>query len=77
MTPAQKWATSAAPLEIVEPERLRWMLMADQTRVVEKDGIHFERSSSPPPPRACAGRGAHAIDCRDPRKHDPARAPVH
>ena len=41
MTPAEKWATSAAPLEIVEPERLRWMLMADQTRKVEKDGIHF------------------------------------
>ena len=44
MTPAEKSATSAAPLEIVEPERLRWMLMADQTRVVEKDGIHFENA---------------------------------
>jgi putative transposase len=41
MTPAQKWASSAAPLEVIEPQRLRWMMMADQTRTVEKDGIHF------------------------------------
>ncbi len=44
MTPAEKWATSAAPLEVVEPQRLRWMLMADETRKVDKDGIHFENS---------------------------------
>ena len=44
MTPAEKWATSAAPLDLVEPERLRWMLMADQTRKVDKDGIHFENA---------------------------------
>lgn len=44
MTPAQKWATSAAPLEIVAADRLRWMLMADKTRVVEKDGIHFQKA---------------------------------
>jgi putative transposase len=44
MTPAEKWVTSAAPLEIVEPQRLRWMLMAEQTRKVEKDGIHFENA---------------------------------
>ncbi len=42
LTPAEKWATSAAPLEVIEPKRLRWMLMADETRVVNKDGIHFE-----------------------------------
>ena len=41
LTPAQKWTTSSAPLDVVEPERLRWMLMADQTRRVLKDGIHF------------------------------------
>ncbi|MGB0097199.1 MAG: hypothetical protein WBP81_32240 [Solirubrobacteraceae bacterium] len=34
MTPAEKWATSAAPLDLVEPERLRWMLLADQTDAV-------------------------------------------
>jgi putative transposase len=41
LTPAEKWASSAAPLEVIEPERLRWMLLADQTRQVLKDGIHF------------------------------------
>ncbi len=41
MTPAQKWSSSAVPLEVIESQRLRWMLMADQTRTVEKDGIHF------------------------------------
>jgi putative transposase len=45
MTPAEKWASSAAPLEVIEPERLRWMLMADQTRLVNKDGIHFEAAT--------------------------------
>ena len=45
MSPAEKWASSAAPLEVIEPERLRWMLMADQTRKVEKDGIHFENAT--------------------------------
>jgi putative transposase len=41
LTPAEKWGTSAAPLDVIDPERLRWMLMADQTRRVNKDGIHF------------------------------------
>ncbi|MGI8846350.1 MAG: Mu transposase C-terminal domain-containing protein, partial [Thermoleophilaceae bacterium] len=40
-TPAQKWASSAAPLDVVDPARLRWMLMANQTRRILKDGIHF------------------------------------
>ena len=38
VTPAQKWVSSPVPLDVVEPERLRWMLMADQTRQVLKDG---------------------------------------
>jgi hypothetical protein len=42
MTPAEKWASSAAPLKVIEPDRLRWMLMADHTRRVNKDGIHFQ-----------------------------------
>jgi putative transposase len=41
MTPAEKWATSSAPLELVPREQLWSMLMADQTRKVLKDGIHF------------------------------------
>jgi putative transposase len=42
LTPAQKWDQSAAPLELVEPDQLRWMLTADRTRVINKDGIHFD-----------------------------------
>ena len=41
MTPGQKWESSDAPLETIPAERLRWMLMADATRKVLKDGIHF------------------------------------
>jgi putative transposase len=41
LTPAEKWASSAAPLRLAVEERLRWMLMADQTRKVHKDGVHF------------------------------------
>src|SRR5579875_1892767 len=42
LTPAERWAESAAPIETIDPDRLRWMLMGDQTRVVNKDGIHFD-----------------------------------
>jgi putative transposase len=41
MTPAEKWASCSAPPDVIAPEKLRWMLMADQTRKVLKDGIHF------------------------------------
>jgi putative transposase len=41
LTPAQRWVQSSAPLDVVEPERLRWMLMADVSRRMLKDGIHF------------------------------------
>jgi putative transposase len=57
MTPAEKWASSAAPLDLVEPERLRWMLLADQTRNVDKDGIHFEKAIFIAPEVAKLGRG--------------------
>jgi putative transposase len=57
MTPAEKWASSAAPLDLVEPERLRWMLMADQTRKVDKDGIHFENAIFIAPGITKLGRG--------------------
>ena len=42
LTPATKWASSAQPLDVVDPARLQWMLLADQTRRVLKDGIHFQ-----------------------------------
>ena len=57
MTPAEKWASSAAPLDVVEPERLRWMLLADQTRKVDKDGIHFENGIFVAPDLNRVGRG--------------------
>jgi putative transposase len=57
MTPAEKWATSAATLEVIEPERLRWMLMADETRKVDKDGIHFANSEFVAPEVVRLGRG--------------------
>ena len=57
MTPAEKWATSAAPLDLVEPERLRWMLLADQTRKVDKDGIHFKNAIFIAPEVTKLGRG--------------------
>ncbi len=57
MTPAEKWASSAAPLDVVEPERLRWMLLADQTRKMDKDGIHFENDLFVAPELNEVGRG--------------------
>ena len=42
-TPLARWSEDATPLREVEPERLRWMLMADVERTVNKDGVHFER----------------------------------
>lgn len=39
LTPEQKWATSTTVLDVVEPERLRWMMMADETRIVEAKGV--------------------------------------
>jgi len=57
MTPAEKWASSAAPLDLVEPKRLRWMLMADETRKVNKDGIHFETATFIAPEVTKLGRG--------------------
>jgi hypothetical protein len=65
MTPAEKWATSATPLEVVEPERLRWMLMADETRKVEKDGIHFETVTFIAPAlTGSAGGRSRSATCR-------------
>jgi len=40
-TPLQRWSTDATPLRTVADDDLRWLLLADQTRRVLKDGIHF------------------------------------
>jgi putative transposase len=39
LTPEEKWASSTTVLDVVEPEALRWMMMADETRIVEAKGI--------------------------------------
>jgi putative transposase len=42
-TPLARWCEDATPLREVAPEALRWMLMADVERTINKDGVHFER----------------------------------
>jgi hypothetical protein len=42
-TPLARWCEDATPLREVPAEALRWMLMADVERTVNKDGVHFER----------------------------------
>jgi putative transposase len=41
-TPLQRWCADASPLRVVAPEALRWMLMGDTERTINKDGVHFE-----------------------------------
>jgi putative transposase len=40
-TPLARWLSDATPLREVPAEQLRWMLMADAERTVNKDGVHF------------------------------------
>jgi putative transposase len=40
-TPLQRWNTDATPLREVPEEQLRWLLLADVERTVNKDGVHF------------------------------------
>jgi putative transposase len=42
-TPLVRWGEDASPLREVPAEQLRWMLMADIERTVNKDGVHFGR----------------------------------
>jgi putative transposase len=41
-TPLARWGEDATPLRTVDPTELRWMLMADAERTINKDGVHFE-----------------------------------
>lgn len=43
-TPLARWCSDATPLREVAAEQLRWMLMADTERTINKDGVHFERA---------------------------------
>jgi putative transposase len=40
-TPLQRWMTDATPIRQVPEDQLRWLLLADATRTINKDGIHF------------------------------------
>jgi putative transposase len=42
LTPEEKWHASTTILDVVEPDALRWMMMADQTRNVAGNGIRFQ-----------------------------------
>jgi putative transposase len=41
-TPLQRWNADATPLQTVPAEQLRWLLLADVERTVNKDGVHFQ-----------------------------------
>ncbi len=41
-TPLARWAEDATPLREIPAEQLRWMLMADRERTVNRDGIHHD-----------------------------------
>ena len=40
-TPLQRWRSDATPPREVAAESLRWMLMGDTERTINKDGVHF------------------------------------
>jgi putative transposase len=41
-TPLQRWNADATPVRQMPEEQLRWLLLADKTRTINKDGIHFD-----------------------------------
>jgi putative transposase len=41
-TPLQRWNADASRVRQVPEEQLRWLLLADKTRTINKDGIHFD-----------------------------------
>ena len=40
-TPLQRWCEDSTPIREIAPEQLRWLLLADAERVINRDGIHF------------------------------------
>ena len=40
-TPEERWLLDAAPLRLVPPAELRWLLLEERTRKVAKSGIRF------------------------------------
>jgi putative transposase len=47
-TPLGRWREDTTPPREVPAEALRWMLMADVERTINKDGARCERSGSSP-----------------------------
>ena len=41
-TPLERWASDATPVREVSEADLRWLLLADVERVVNRDGVHFD-----------------------------------
>lgn len=41
-TPLQRWNQDATPLREIASEQLRWMLLADTERTINRDGVHFD-----------------------------------
>ncbi|SFO44386.1 putative transposase [Pseudonocardia ammonioxydans] len=41
-TPLARWGEDATPLRTLDPAGLRWMLVADAERTINKDGVHFD-----------------------------------
>ncbi|MEU4377115.1 Mu transposase C-terminal domain-containing protein [Pseudonocardia alni] len=40
-TPLQRWQADPTPIQEVPVEQLRWLLLADVERTVQRDGVHF------------------------------------
>lgn len=41
LTPLQRWTADPTPVREVPAEQLRWLLLADAERTINRDGIHF------------------------------------
>ncbi len=41
LTPLQRWEADPTPVQEVPAEQLRWLLLADVERTIQRDGIHF------------------------------------
>ncbi|MGQ0575845.1 MAG: Mu transposase C-terminal domain-containing protein [Pseudonocardia sp.] len=40
-TPLQRWCADASPVRQIAAGELRWLLLADVERTIQKDGVHF------------------------------------
>ncbi|MBA2897740.1 putative transposase [Nonomuraea soli] len=61
-TPLQAWESDTGPLHRVEADKLRHLLLAATTRVIAKDGIHFNNLAYIAP--ELQGRGGQRVEIR-------------